>query len=134
MTNHQTALFFFFNKNKLYRNIEAEISELLICSECTPMHILFSKPRIVIIIIFQRQIGRKITIFQLGPVYCYGKKEYISIFSGQTYTQVTLTISIIRREIGGKLWGSQMTLLLPHWPLGQFSRDMIGEKLFAKLI
>ena len=103
--------FFFLIKNKLYRNIEAEISELLICSECTPMHILFSKPRIVIIIIFQRQIGRKITIFQLGPenLYCYGKKEYISIFSGQTYTQVTLTISIIRREIWGKLWGSQMT-------------------------
>ena len=100
------------------------------------MHILFSKPRIVIIIIFQRQIGRKITIFQLGPenLYCYEKKEYISIFSGQTYTQVTLTISIIRREIGVKLWGSQMTLLLPHWPFGQLSRDMIGEKLFAKLI
>ena len=113
------------------------------------MHILFSKPGIVIIIIFQRQIGRKITILQLGPenLYCYGKKEYISIFSGQTYTQVTMvtiimivtktimiTISIIKREIGGKLSGSQMTLLPPHWPLGQLSRDMIGEKLFAKLI
>ena len=80
LTNHQTALFFFLNQRiLLYRNIEAEISEILICSECTPMHILFSKPGIVIIIIFQRQIGRKITILQLGPenLYCYGKKEYM---------------------------------------------------------
>ena len=41
LTKHQTRSFFFFlSKNILYRNIDAEISEILICSECTPMHIL----------------------------------------------------------------------------------------------
>ena len=114
----------------------------------------FSKLRIVIMIIFHPQIGRKITILQLGPekLYCYGKKRMYYYFlrpdlhSGViiqvmivTITMIVtktvmITISIIKREIGGKLWGSQMTLLPPHWPLGQLSRDMIGEKLFAKLM
>lgn len=46
---------------------------------------------------------------------------------------IVITISIIIREIGEKLWGSQMTLLLPYWPLGQLSWDMTGE-LFAQLM
>ena len=66
LTKHQTRSFFFLSKNILYRNIDAEISEILICSECTPLHIVFSKARIVIMIIFHPQIGRKITILQLG--------------------------------------------------------------------
>ena len=35
LTKHQTGSFFFLSKNILYRNIDAEISEILICSECT---------------------------------------------------------------------------------------------------
>ena len=119
-----------------------------------PMHILFSKLRMVIMIIFQPQIGRKIRILQLGltKLYCYGKKRMYHYFLRPdlhpgviiqvmivTITMIVtktimITISIIKREIGGKLWGSQMTLLPSHWPLGQLSRDKIGEKLFAKMM
>ena len=113
----------------------------------------FSKLWMVIMIIFHPQIGRKITILQLGltKLYCYGKKIMYYYFlrpglhSGLiiqvmivTITMIVtktvmITISIIKREIGGKLWGSQMTLLPPHWPLGQLSWDMTGG-LFAKLM
>ena len=118
-----------------------------------PMHILSSKLRMVIMIIFHPQISRKIRILQLGPekLYCYGKKimyyyflrpglhsgliiEVMMVTITMTVTKtILITISIIKREIGEKLWGSQMTLLPLHWPLGQLSRDMTGG-LFAELM
>ena len=111
------------------------------------MHILVSKLRMVIMIIFQPQIGRKKkTILQLGPekLYFYEKKgmyfyffrliiQVMPVTTMIVTKTIMITISIIRREIGEKLWGSQMTLLPPHWPLGQLSWDMTGE-LFAQLM
>ena len=85
-------------------------------------------------VIFHPQIGRKITILQLGPekLYYYGKKimyyyflrpglhlgliiEVMMVTITMTVTKtILITISIIKRKIGEKLWGSQMTLLPPH--------------------
>ena len=99
-----------------------------------PMHFLFAKLWMVIMITFHPQIGRKITILQLGltKLYCYGKKimyyyflrpglhsgliiEVMMVTITMTVTKtILLTISIIK--IGEKLLGSQMTLLPPHWP------------------